>query len=234
MLDFKSYASSSKGNVHTVTDGQSMIMLDCGLPWRKTRQLMGFNTSAIDGIFVTHQHKDHCAGVTDAAKAGVDVYLLSETRKALGLSGHRLHDIEYGKPIRINGMRILPFPLVHDVPICGFLVSGGGEKLVYITDTGFVPNRMPANLNIVAIECNFCPDVLDENVESGHVHPAQRSRLLNSHFGLNEVEEFFKANKFVNLREVHIMHLSDGNSDENKIIEQVQAITGVPVYVCGT
>jgi phosphoribosyl 1,2-cyclic phosphodiesterase len=233
MLTFKSYASSSKGNVNTITDGQTTVMLDCGLAWKKTRELMNFNTSSVGSIFITHQHGDHSAGVKDAVRAGVEVYMLQETREALGLSGHRFHDIEYGKPIRVNGLRILAFPIMHDVPCCGFLISGGGEKATYITDTAFVPNKMPADLNLLAIECNFSAEILEKNTMSGSLSQSLRHRLVNSHFGLEEVIDFIKANNLKNLKEIWLLHLSDGNSDEALFVKRVQEETGVPVYACG-
>lgn len=235
MLTFTSYASGSTGNVNTLTDGEATVMLDCGLPWRKVREMMRFNTSSIGGIFITHQHGDHCKGVRDAVKAGLDIYLLRETREAMGLSGHRFHDLEYGKPVRIGTMRVLPFPLVHDVPCCGFLISGGGEKAVYITDTAFVPNKMPPDLNILSIECNYCDDTLAANLAAGYVHPSLRHRVANSHFGLTEVLEFLKANDFQHLRQIHLLHLSDGNSDELQIQVSVEdAVPGCEVIVAGS
>ena len=225
MLTFRSIASSSKGNVNLITDGLATIMLDCGLPWRKVREAMGFNTSSLSGILVSHSHNDHCKGVKDAAAAGIDVYLLKETREEKGFASHRFHDVEPGKTFAVGSFLVAGFSLVHDVPCCGFLLSGGGEKAAYITDTAYVPNRLPA-LNLLAIECNFCEDTLDENVSSGAVHSAMRHRLVNAHFGLPQVIDFLRANDLSRLREIHLLHLSDGNSNELQM--QVAIENAVP------
>lgn len=233
MLNFRSIASGSKGNVNIITDGDTSVMLDCGLPWRKVREAMGFNTASIAGILVSHSHKDHCVGVNDSAAAGIDIYLSQETMTEGKYSGHRFHVICHGKPFQVGNFRAVSFPLVHDVACCGFIVSGGGEKAAYITDTAFVPNRMPPSLNVLAIECNFCEEMLDGNVASGAINKALRHRVKNSHMGLGRLVEFLRANDLTNMREIHLLHLSDSNSSELRIAVEIADVcpSGIKVFI---
>jgi len=230
MLEFRSVASSSRGNVNVVTDGQATIMLDCGLAWKKVRQALCFKTSAMAGVLLTHEHKDHSHGVREAAGAGVDVYMLRETREALGLSGHRFHDVQIGQTFRVGPFSVVAFPLLHDVPCCGFLVAGAGEKLAYITDTSGVPGRLPA-LNLLAVECNYCEDTLEANAAAGRLHESVRSRVAGSHFGLGGVLDLLRSMDRSRLQDVYLLHLSDANADVAQICVAVEQVVGAGVRV---
>jgi len=39
-----------------------------------------------------------------------------------------------------------------------------------------------------------------------------------------------KANDLSKCREIHLLHLSDGNSDEQLMRQKVEAATGIPTY----
>lgn len=213
MLHLRSIASSSAGNLHILSDGDTAVMLDCGIPWRKAREAVGFNVAGDMPILVTHEHKDHCKGVLDA-QCRNDIYLPIEAQITLGLRGYNHHGIIPGKTHQLGTLRFVAFPLAHDVPCLGYLIAGtDGEKAAYITDTGFVPNRLPA-LSLLAVECNFCEERLDYAVAKGVIHRKQADRIAMTHFGLGSLLKFLKANDLRSLREIHLLHLSDGNSDE--------------------
>jgi phosphoribosyl 1,2-cyclic phosphodiesterase len=60
-----------------------------------------------------------------------------------------------------------------------------------------------------------------------------RKRLLRSHFSLENVLEFLRANDMSKVQEIYLLHLSDNNSDEAMFKRRVQEVTGKPVYVAG-
>jgi len=232
MLAFKSLASSSSGNASLLTDDKTMIMLDCGLPWKKIKQSTRFKTSSLLGICATHFHKDHCAGIKDASKSGIDIFMLPETKEALGLNGHRIHEIELLKKFNIGTFSIKAFPLKHDVPTCGFLIMNKlGEKMVYIADTAYCEFKFPA-LQIIAIECNYQNEILNENIDKGSVPAFMKDRLIHSHLSLKNVIEFLKVNDLNKLKAIYLMHLSNNNCNEQEIKTEVQKITGKPTYIC--
>ncbi len=59
----------------------------------------------------------------------------------------------------------------------------------------------------------------------------KKSRLLQSHFGLDNVKDMLRANDLSKLREVWLLHLSDSNSDADRFKREVQEITGTVVQV---
>ena len=228
MLSFKSYASGSSGNLYSITDGETTIMIDPGISWKRIQKAFNFKTSEVKCVCLGHEHRDHSFAVEAAAKAGIDIYLLPETRAALGLSGHRFHEIELHRAFRAGSFKVVAFPLQHDVPNCGFLFMGKcGEKAVYITDT-FYSRWTFTGLTIIAVECNWSKETLAPGLD-----PAVKQRLYTSHFSLKSVKQFFRDNDLSKVREIHLLHLSQGNADPEYFRSEIEKLTGKPVYIGG-
>ena len=232
MINFVPYTSSSSGNLYTVSDGYTTIMLECGLPWRKIRELLKYKTSDIAGIFCSHFHADHSKGLKDAARAGIDIFASKETFSALGLSGHRLNELNEIQ-FSVGTWRIMPFKTIHDVEgsLGFYMVNQEGGAFLYLTDSAYSPVRF-ANLNVVSVECNFDSDILTKNILSGALPSIVGRRVRRSHFSLENVITFLKANDLSRCRTIYLMHLSDGNSDERRMIKEVQRATGIPTEAC--
>ena len=47
------------------------------------------------------------------------------------------------------------------------------------------------------------------------------------------VKEFLRANDLSKVEEIHLLHLSDGNSDEARFKREIQELTGRVVMVAG-
>ncbi|MHB9054227.1 MAG: MBL fold metallo-hydrolase [Thermoleophilia bacterium] len=234
MIQFTPYASSSKGNLYTVDDGRTRLMIECGLPWKEIRRALEFRTSEIRGILISHAHKDHCRAASDAAKAGLDVYTSQATLDTLGLSGHRFHPVNHNEVFYIDSWAVLPFRSVHEGEegdTLGFLLQNReGEKCLFLTDTCYCPFRFNG-LSVIAIECNYAADILTENVSAGEVHPTLRRRIMRSHMSLETVKEMLLANDVSQVKEIWLLHLSNGNSDEEQFKREIQETTGKPVMV---
>ena len=165
-------------------------------------------------------------------RAGIDCYMSQGTAEALGLSGHRLHIIKAKQQFRIGTWTVLPFDTQHDAqePLGFLLANQDGEKLLYVTDTCYVKYRFHG-LTHVAIECNYSLDILKRNVEAGTVPKELKSRILKSHFSLENVKEFLKANDLSKVQEIWLLHMSNGNSDAERFKREVQELTGKPTYI---
>ena len=83
----------------------------------------------------------------------------------------------------------------------------------------------------MAVECNYSLDILRANVEAGLIEPALKSRILKSHFSLENVKEFLKANDLSKVQEIWLLHLSDGNSNAERFKREIQELTGKMVFV---
>ena len=232
MIEIKTLASGSSGNAYHISDGQTELLIECGIDFRDIQIALDFKTSNLAGCLVSHEHKDHTKGLKDVLRAGIDVYASAGTIEAEGIKHHRLKVIEPKKAFQIGTWKVLPFDVEHDVnePLGFLLMNQQGEKLLFATDTYYVRYQFPG-LTHIMIEVNYSMDILNENIESGRVPKVMKKRLVKSHFSLENVKEFLKANDLSKVQAIHLMHLSDNNSDEARFKREIQILTGKPVYI---
>ena len=233
-MEFKSIASSSKGNCYLLTErpGVAPLLLEAGIPIGKIKEALGFNLHEVAGALISHCHGDHSKAANDMLKAGVDVWTSEETAEALGIRNHhRTNILSADNQENIGEWVVLPFDLHHDVPTHGFLIGGPNlEKLLFIPDTSYIRNRFES-VNIIAIECNYIADKLSHNIQSGAIPKAVGRRVRRNHMSLDTVLGMLKANDLSRCREIWLLHLSDGNSDEGEMRKRVQEETGIATYI---
>lgn len=232
MITITTLASSSRGNCYRIDDGSTPLLLEAGISWKEIQKKLDFKTREIKGCLVSHEHKDHSKALADVMKAGIDCYLSQGTAKALNISGHRAKIAQPLQQFHIDTWTVLPFETQHDAvwPL-GFLIANqAGEKLLFATDTYYIKYCF-GGLTHIMIECNYAIDILKTNIEAGTVNDAMAKRLMQSHFSLDNVKDFFKANDLSQVKEIHLLHLSDGNSDAERFKREIQQLTGKPVYI---
>lgn len=234
MIIISPLASGSKGNCYYVSDGNTPLLLECGIGIQRIRWGLNFKLSSIAGVLISHEHKDHCKAVLDVMWAGIDCYMSRGTAEALDVDGHRVKIMRPKEQFRVGTWTVLPFKTQHDAaePLGFLLASKNGGKLLFSTDTFYVKYRFQG-LTHIMVECNYAADILQRNVEAGLVPMALKNRLLTSHFSLENVKEFLRANDLSQVREIWLLHLSDGNSDEERFKREVMGLTGKPVYIAG-
>ncbi len=234
MIDIKTIASGSKGNCYKISDGTTTIMIECGIRFRKIQEAFNFELSKVSGCLISHEHQDHCRSVKKIMGMGINCYMSQGTAAALTLAGHRLKTVKPLKPFVVGSFTILPFPTQHDCaePFGYLLQSEKGGKLLFITDSYFCKYKFKG-VNYYMIECNYSVEILKENIASGIVPEAIRNRIVKSHFELENVKEFFRANDMTQCREIYLIHLSENNADPNFFKSEIQAVAGKPVYVFG-
>jgi phosphoribosyl 1,2-cyclic phosphodiesterase len=234
-MDIKVLASSSRGNCYLISDGSTPLLLECGQRVSEIRQGLGFGLTDVSACLLSHEHQDHSKAIKDVLRAGVYVYTSPGTIEALGLEHHRLRPVRAKDTFHIGTWTVRAFETQHDAqePL-GFLLHSraSNERLLYATDTYYIRYRFPG-LTHIMVECNYAKDILYRNVESGSVPGVLKNRLLTSHFSLENVKEFLKANDLSRVQEIWLLHLSDGNSDAERFKREIQELTGKMVFVPG-
>ena len=218
-----------------MSDGRTTLLVELGLAFKAVRRALGFTTSALAGALISHGHGDHARGVKDALRAGIDCYMSAGTAAELGLAGHhRVHRLEADRTTTIGTLRVAPFEAIHDAaePLSFLIQDETGDRLLYVTDSAYVPARAD-RLGVVAIEANYSVELLAAGVERGDYPRAHKTRVMSTHMSIERVLSMLRANDLSALREVHLLHLSDGNSDAAGFRSRVQRATGVPTFVAG-
>lgn len=173
MISFSILSSGSKANCAFISNGQTNILLDCGLGIKRTKERLhnlGLGLDNIDAVVVSHEHHDHLAGLLTFLKyRKVPVFVAKETYRASAL----LKDIdkklitffEPEEAFSINNLQLNPFRILHDAadPVA-FRISSNGVSIGVVTDLGVVTDTVRANvqdLHALVLESNHCPDLLE-------------------------------------------------------------------------
>jgi len=233
-MEIKVIASGSKGNAYRISDGETSLLLDAGIPINRLQEALDFKLLALGGCLVTHAHGDHSKAVPALLRLGVDVYTSQGTIDACGFAGHRIHAVKALGELRIGSLSVLPFDVQHDAPEpLGFLITSKatGDKLLYFTDTYYIKYCF-AGLTHIMAECNYSEDGIMRSVAAGYIPLELVPRLFKSHMSLEHLLEMLKANDLSKVKQIYLLHLSYNNGDEELFKAEVQKLTGTEVYVC--
>ncbi len=225
-------SSGSSGNCYIISDGSQSLLLDAGLPIKEIRRGTGFNLSGIDGAVISHRHLDHAKAVPDLTAAAVNVYASSDVFSHLGVKGHRCKELRDKKTADINGWKVYPFEVHHDVPNFGFLIFSpvSKEKLLYVTDTYYISEKF-RGLNYIMVEANYSPDIVDGNIAKGELHASFKKRLVKSHMSIDTLSDMLGANELSHVKRIYLLHLSDRNSAAIDFKTRIMRETGIEVVV---
>jgi len=152
MLQFSVLASGSTGNAIYVETDQHKFLVDAGFSGKQMEELfkqINRNPKDLSGILVTHEHSDHIKGVGILArKYQLPIYANEKTWHAMSpLIGEISTDLKFVFPMEtvksFGSLDIESFGVSHDAAEPMFYVfHQDGKKIVIITDTGYVSNRM--------------------------------------------------------------------------------------------
>lgn len=228
-MEIKTIASGSSGNCYLIDDGETRLLIEAGIQFKRIQRALEFDLQGVAACLVSHSHLDHCKAVKDLLKASIDCYINHATAKALGISSHhRATVVEPLQRFTVGSWAILPFDTVHDVPNMGFLLANkAGEKLIYLTDTPYCKYTF-SGLTHILVEANYSIDMLKENKD---LDSEVKKRVIRNHFSLENVKKFLQANDLGKVQEIWLLHLSEQNSCEKRFKVEVQKITGKPTYI---
>lgn len=232
-MKLKTIASGSKGNCYLLETDTGSLLIEAGIPVKQIKRALGFDFNNIQGCLITHEHGDHSKAIKDIAKLGIDVYASQGTLQALNCTSHRFIPLTPKKGQMIGDFEVLSFDVEHDAaePL-GFLIRHGSNKLLFATDTYYLRYKF-SGLTHIAIECNYVKSVMMDLLESGDINIERVKRIMKSHFSLENMIEFLKANDLSKVQEIYLLHLSDNNSDINLIQDEIRKIYKGDLIIAG-
>lgn len=230
-MRFEPLVSSSHGNVYIISDGQTRILLECGVTHKKLQQMCHFQTTGFDGCIISHEHKDHSQAVKQLIQSGMDVYMSYGTAEALELPEAVMElatEIVAGEQFTIGSIDVMPFGTFHDAkePL-GFLMQSRIDKdiFAYAIDTVNIPYNFPG-VNVLALEANFEQERLDLCQK---MPEKVRHRISNTHMEISMLCRCLQRMDLSQCRELYLMHLSDATSHEGHFVNKVLRV--VPRHV---
>lgn len=183
--------SGSKGNSCLVRTKNTSVLIDCGSTKKylmSSLEASKCRLNTLDGVLITHAHKDHISQLKHFSHLSTYSYCELEDVK------NHTHIVPR-QEFDIQDVHIQAIGLSHDSPnTVGFVLYAEGEKLVYITDTGFIANEnmsLLENADTYIFESNHDvetllktsrPMFLKQRIlsDSGHLNNEDSSRYLSS------------------------------------------------------
>lgn len=172
-MKFCALASGSSGNSQYIETNEKKILIDAGLSGAKIEKLLhsiDVDPKDLDAIFVTHEHKDHAAGVGVLARRyGLEVFANKKTWQAMAptikkVPSEQCHLVENHISLSYGDMYIMPIATFHDcVEGTGYIIGSGNKKISVVTDTGWVNGKMKEymkNSDLYYLEANHDEDLL--------------------------------------------------------------------------
>lgn len=209
-MKFRCLGSSSSGNCYILENDSETLIIEAGIPFMAVKKALDFNISKIVGVVVSHSHGDHAKHAGEYEKSGIPVF--------------RPYESDMERQVRTYGEFVIKsFPLVHDVPCCGFLIwHPETGKVLYASDTEYIKYRF-RNLNYILMECNYSKDLIPED-------SVNRSHVMTGHIELQTVLEFLRANNSPALRNVVLLHMSARNSNPDEFVVEAGKVVQCPVW----
>lgn len=227
MLQIDSISSGSKGNAYLVSDGETRILIECGVRIEDLHKATDYELSKVAGCLVSHQHNDHCKALPAVMSSAVNCYAPAEVFDARGVHGHRGIPVVPGQQFRVGTFTVKAFPVEHDVVNFGYLLGSNKtrDKLLYFTDTFYLKYKF-TGLTYIMGEVNH------DGMTVKHNNDERRARLAQTHMSIDTFCDFLRANDLHSVKAIYLLHLSDTNSDEKEFVRRVQGIVGCEVYAC--
>ena len=222
--------SGSKGNSTLIVSNNKKILIDVGFSYSHEKLLLeeyGYKIADIDGILITHDHRDHISGLAQLVKKHhIKVYanleLSHEIERIIDLDDIIIVDNKFN----IDDISIESFNTSHDAKgSVGFIINSSDKSIVYVTDTGYINSRnlkKLVNKDLYIFESNHdikmlmdgpYPYILKQRILSDKGH-------LSNELAGNYLKDLIgdKTKKIV------LAHLSETNNEPNIAYNTVKDI----------
>jgi phosphoribosyl 1,2-cyclic phosphodiesterase len=220
------FGSSSSGNGYALEfNNGKLLLLEVGVPIEKYLSVFPNRWGDLIGCLLSHEHKDHVRFIRSYAEFGMKFYATQGTLEETRLK-EKSHQrvITNGQPFTLaEQISVLPFKIIHNAKDpSGYLIidKETDESLLFITDSAYLDYRF-TGVDYIMVECNYIDEIADQNKVKGNITGSQ------FHMSLKTCKEFLSHCDTLKTKKIILIHLSDKNSDEQKMIFEINKITGV-------
>ncbi len=231
-------ASGSSGNCILISQGDTHLLVDCGISCRRIQQALAaleLTAEQLSGILITHEHSDHISGLaTLFKKYRLPVWCSRGTGRQLtyriAFLDEVLHPFVPGEMFRVGELTVGTFATLHDAadPV-GYTFTDGHHKAAVVTDLGQVTSVVEDSVrgaDLLVAEANHDPDLLMQGT-----YPWQLKQRVLGHHGHLSNAACAELVMRSGAQTVILAHLSAENNNPALALETVRAAVGSTVTV---
>lgn len=212
------FASGSKGNCCYVSDGDTDILIDLGIPTARVEACLaaiGVNPDRVS-VLITHSHSDHVSGIKTFGKKHPTAVFRCQKESAAAVKYQTgINPTVEGRTFTIGGITVEAMLVPHDVPCFCYVIKNSDRAVAVMTDVGTVkPDVLDAlsACDLVMIEANHDLERLRRNP----TYPAQLKNRISSNYGHLSNADCASACGFLassGVRNFILAHLSEDNNN---------------------
>jgi phosphoribosyl 1,2-cyclic phosphodiesterase len=223
-------ATGSAGNLYTLTDGKTSVIIEAGLNISSIKRLLNFRLTDNKVCLLTHEHVDHARGA-EAVSKYIPVVATKGTLDNIKDSKlfNRI-EMAYRQSLYFDTLKVTPFETIHNAQEpCGYLIKSlmSGKHMVFVTDSQVIPYQFD-DISYLACECNYDRDILEANVDKGVIDEPQYRKIVSNHLSLDTIIEVLKG--YDKLEALYLLHGSDRNLDRDKMIRDIREVYKGKLY----
>ena len=215
-------ASGSKGNATLIELDNKNILIDIGLPILNLEKRLGRPFPKIDILIITHTHVDHIKGIKSIIRKQNPVIYTIENDLTEKVISNKINN---QTTIDEEDLHIELFTLSHDVPCAGVYLKYKNKELVYITDTGYIKDKILKkyqNKDVYIIESNYEEEMLRNGKYPYHLK--QRIRSDRGHISNEDTCKYLKKLIGDKTKYILLAHLSEENNTPETVEKRVEEL----------
>ncbi len=219
--------SGSSGNCTLVDTGKTRLLVDAGFGMRSLRRRVrdaGLSLNRLDGVLISHGHRDHVGDATAIANHFNCPVFSSEGTRREASDLREFDRVETFQPLssfQVGDLCCLPFPVSHDAgePV-GFRLSWQGIHGTVVTDIGELTEAAAVHFggcDWLVVESNHDEEMVKLGPYPWHL----KKRILGSDGHLsNQSLAVFLSDRFDGrARHIFLAHLSRNNNHPDLAFE---------------
>lgn len=235
--------SRSDGNAYVLQNAGEALLLEAGLPFKKTLEALDYRLDKVVGCLVSHEHLDHAKHVSEYLENGVRVIASRGTTQGMierwipKQVARTPEVVPYNEDgtfaqFALGHFSIVPFDTIHSTtePTGFYIHHPEMGTIAFATDTGYLP-RPFAGLNNLMIEANYDLDQLQKRYMAGRISEKRYNHVLEGHMCIDTTIQALQANDLTKVNNIILLHLSQDHADPEDFQRRVHEATGKTVYV---
>lgn len=215
--------SSSSGNGYIIHTDKESLVLEAGVPFKDVLDAVGYSLPCIKGILVSHKHQDHAKYIRQYQNYQIPVYSCKEVCDVY----KGVKCLEHTKRYKIGGFSVMPLTVPHNADNFAYVIDHEEfGRIVFATDLQTFNYRIK-RIDHFMIEANYSEDIIIDAMCDG----AEIRSRSEYHMEIDKTIMAIENNASESLKNIILIHLSDGLSNADDFRKRVIDKFHVPTFV---